>query len=47
MFNTERLATLLGFHRLTLLASGVGAYAFAAMGYPRDAELHRVLRQRL
>lgn len=37
MFNTERLAHMLGFGELTLLASGVGAYAFARLGnYPRD-----------
>jgi hypothetical protein len=46
MFNTERLATMLGFKKMTFLASGVGAYAFAAMGYPRDPELYQAMRHR-
>jgi hypothetical protein len=46
MFNTERLAAMLGFSRVTLLASGAGAYAFAVMGYPRDPELHQAMRRR-
>jgi hypothetical protein len=46
MFNTERLAAMLGFRQVTLLASGVGSYAFAAMGYPRDPELHQAMRRR-
>lgn len=46
MFNTERLATMLGFEKVTILATGVGSYAFAAMGYPRDPELFRAMRQR-
>ncbi|HTU72147.1 MAG TPA: hypothetical protein VMG38_01380 [Trebonia sp.] len=46
MFNTERLAAMLGFRQVTLLASGVGAYAFAVMGYPRDPGLHQALRRR-
>jgi hypothetical protein len=46
MFNTERLATLLGFGQVTILASGVGAYAFAAMGFPRDPELYQAMRHR-
>nr|WSY54149.1 hypothetical protein OG999_31185 [Streptomyces sp. NBC_00886] len=47
MFNTERLAAMLGFAQVTLLASGVGSYAFAAMGYPRDSELYQAMRHRL
>ncbi|WP_280234486.1 hypothetical protein [Nocardia cyriacigeorgica] len=41
MFNTTRIAKMLGFERVSLLATGVGAYAFAATGYPRDPELRR------
>lgn len=44
MFNTERLAAMLGFKKVTLLASGMGAYAFAVMGYPRDPELYQAMR---
>ncbi|HVV23750.1 MAG TPA: hypothetical protein VHF06_30225, partial [Pseudonocardiaceae bacterium] len=44
MFNTERLAAMLGFRRVGLLATERGTYAFAIMGYPRDPELHRALR---
>lgn len=44
MFNTERLAVLLGFSKLTLLATGIGSVAFATVGYPRDPELFRALR---
>lgn len=47
MFNAERLATMMGFGRLTILASGVGSYAFAVLGhYPRDPELSEALRKR-
>lgn len=44
MFNTERLAALLGFRKVALLASGIGSVAFATMGYPRDPELYRTMR---
>jgi hypothetical protein len=43
MFNTERLATMLGFKQVTVLATGIGAYAFAVTGYPRDPELHQAM----
>jgi hypothetical protein len=46
MFNTEQLAAMLGFRQVTILATGVGSYAFAAMGYPRDPELYRAMRHR-
>ncbi|MBT2420347.1 hypothetical protein J7F01_12705 [Streptomyces sp. ISL-22] len=46
MFNTERLAAMLGFAQVTILATGVGTYAFAAMGYPRDPELYQAMRYR-
>lgn len=46
MFNTERLAAMLGFRKITLLAGEVGAYAFAVTGYPRDPELYQALRYR-
>jgi hypothetical protein len=44
MLNTERLAVMLGFKQMTILASGIGAYAFAVMDYPRDPELYREMR---
>ncbi|MER6987843.1 hypothetical protein ABT337_03795 [Saccharopolyspora hirsuta] len=43
IFNTERLASALGFQRITLLASETGALAFARTGYPRGPELHRAM----
>ncbi|MFI6011104.1 hypothetical protein ACIBAG_20170 [Streptomyces sp. NPDC051243] len=46
MFNTERLAAMLGFSQVTILATGVGSYAFAVMGYPRDPELSQAMRRR-
>ncbi|WP_031481119.1 hypothetical protein [Streptomyces bicolor] len=46
MFNTERLAAMLGFSQVTMLATGVGSYAFAGMGYPRDRELYQAMRRR-
>ncbi|MER7010397.1 hypothetical protein ABT324_03065 [Saccharopolyspora sp. NPDC000359] len=45
IFNTERLTSMMRFKRLTLMATEVGAYAFASMGYPRDPELHRAMLQ--
>lgn len=45
MFNTERLAALLGLRRVSLYATGVGAYAMTHVGvYPRDPELYRATR---
>ncbi|MFI6262762.1 hypothetical protein [Micromonospora sp. NPDC051006] len=45
MFNTEQLAALLGLRRVTLRATGIGAYALARVGvYPRDPELYQVTR---
>lgn len=42
IFNTERLAALLGLSKLHLLATGIGSYAFAVVGvYPRDSALYR------
>jgi hypothetical protein len=47
MFNTERLAARLGLTRISLHATGVGAYALAHVGvYPRDPELYRATRDR-
>ena len=47
MFNTECLAALLGLRRVSLQATGVGAYAMAHVGvYPRDPELFRATRGR-
>ncbi|MEU4483218.1 hypothetical protein AB0F68_34990 [Micromonospora sp. NPDC023966] len=47
MFNTERLAALLGLRQVSLRATGIGAYALARVGvYPRDPELYRVTRDR-
>lgn len=41
MFNSESLGALLGFRQIRALATGIGSYALAALGYPKDAELHR------
>ncbi|SNT63012.1 hypothetical protein SAMN05421812_114253 [Asanoa hainanensis] len=42
MFNIEQVAVLLGMRRITLHATGIGAYAMARVGrYPRDPELYR------
>lgn len=41
VFNAERLGALLGFTRIDALATGIGSYALAASGYPRDPELRR------
>ena len=46
MFNTHSLATMLGFKRVTILATDVGAYAFAAMGYPKDPALYQAMQHR-
>jgi hypothetical protein len=42
IFNTERLASLLGLGSLTVLATDIGSYALATVGvYPRDTALFR------
>jgi hypothetical protein len=47
MFNAERLAASLGLRRMSLHATGIGAYAMARVGvYPRDPELYRATRDR-
>lgn len=38
--NIEQLARALGLDALKLMASGMGSYAFAAAGFPRDRELY-------
>jgi hypothetical protein len=43
MSNTEHLARILGFKRITLLATGVGSYAFAVMGFDWN---HQAMRRR-
>jgi hypothetical protein len=48
IFNTERLAALLGLRRVSLHATGVGAYAMAHVGvYPRDPMLNQATRDRM
>ncbi|WP_200213534.1 hypothetical protein [Micromonospora coerulea] len=42
MFNAEELSRELGMESISLLATGVGSYAFPRQGtYPTDPELHR------
>ncbi|GAA0967610.1 hypothetical protein GCM10009555_011590 [Acrocarpospora macrocephala] len=41
LFNTERVGELLGFGQLRVHATGIGSYALAALGYPRDPGLRR------
>ncbi|GAA1017840.1 hypothetical protein Aple_027760 [Acrocarpospora pleiomorpha] len=41
LFNTERVAELLGFDELHVHATGIGSYALAALGYPKAPGLRR------
>jgi hypothetical protein len=42
MFNTERAAAVLGFSQVHALATGIGSYALAALGYPKSREFPSV-----
>ncbi|MEV4091266.1 hypothetical protein [Streptosporangium saharense] len=42
MFNTGALGRLLGFNMIRALATGIGSYALAVLGYPHDAAAHRL-----
>lgn len=45
IFNTDALCGLLGFSTITTLATGIGSYALAGLGYPRDAAARRATRR--
>lgn len=45
IFNTQGLGSALGLAGLHFLATGIGAYALAKLGYPQDYELYKKVTQ--